>query len=347
VNKSQSLFVFCILATLNLSAVRKVNIVNQATTPVRVDLTIPGRTEAQIQLKAIQRSRQFNPNAQALLLKAIANDSKEEIMRAIRIGADVNYVQGGMSPLLMAILLKKDEALLFLMEQGAQPNKTMFEYAASLGYIKMAYLLARIIGLDINGTYCFNSTETTLLQYAINNAIGCNGCNTSCDIVRTTLNEGVNDYYEVIAMLIKDGAQCDDNTTAHFCAVLPPNKAMPLLQELINRGYNPSSYLSHSVIYSSEEILRLVLKNGANPNHVFAVGNIEGSICTPLFNAIMDGASQSIIEILLNAGADINQKANPYPGQWFDTVKTPLACAIFCRRQDIVELLVRRGATLE
>lgn len=327
VNKSQSLFVFCILATLNLSAVRKVNIVNQATAPVRVDLTIPGRTEAQIQLKAIQQVRQLNPNAQALLLKAIANDSKEEIMRAIRIGADVNYVQGGMSPLLMAILLKKDKALQFLMEQGAQPNKTMFDYAIEQGRnIKSAYLLAKRMGFDVNAKYRIWSQDITLLQFAL-----------SQDKID----------FELAAILMKDGAYCDHDIMKHirFYSEHDIKHLIQLMQGLLNCGCDLNSALTNNNIYFNEEALKWVLQNGGNPNHVF-VENISnsGTFRTPLFTAIEQGASLSIIEILLNAGADVNQKAKLYPS---DKIQTPLAFAISQNRQDIVEFLIIRGATLE
>jgi uncharacterized protein len=76
------------------------------------------------------------------------------------------------------------------------------------------------------------------------------------------------------------------------------------------------------------EIIRLLIQHGANVN---GPGTLPG---TPLYCAC-NGAPVSVIRLLLLHGADVN--AVSYNGE------TPLDMARKCKRDDVVEMLVRAG----
>jgi ankyrin repeat protein len=114
------------------------------------------------------------------------------------------------------------------------------------------------------------------------------------------------------------------------------------IHKLIKYGYDVNN-LWHDCItayYSQkkhEAVINLLLKNGANPNHIIDKGSIS---TTPLFMAIAHN-NASLVNILLGAGANITQKINTPQG-----LHTPLSYAICHSRKDVVELLTQRGASL-
>jgi ankyrin repeat protein len=128
-----------------------------------------------------------------------------------------------------------------------------------------------------------------------------------------------------------------------------------LLQVIINRGYNVNNIwtLTENVnnrtslimgIYHPD-VLRLFIAGGANPNTVIncpcRISEAMVTI-TPLLKAI-DLCNTPAARILINAGADVNQRGNPFSHQ---QPMTPLAYAIQRGAADIVPLLLERGADL-
>ncbi len=112
--------------------------------------------------------------------------------------------------------------------------------------------------------------------------------------------------------------------------------AFELIQELINHGYNINDvWNKNNFIFrvNNVKILKFVLDLGANPDNQ----DIKGLGCnSPLRMAISNNNRQAV-EILLNAGANINEQS--YNG-------SPLSFAIQRGKAEIIELLLERGANL-
>lgn len=265
-----------------------------------------------------------------MLHKAILNDSAEEINRAVATGASLNHEKDGKSPLWWAVLHKKFIAVKTLLECGAATNEDLIDLAIKQGMIKAAVLIAQTFGANLNADYSGN----TLLQHATKN----------------------NDY-EAVLLLIKTGVNISGYTAITTYAganrnimegAVEYNQSLELIQSLLDSGFNVNDMWNISggslplVLYSSADILRLVIKNGGNVNHVFESKYEKNSTWTPLFGAIRHG-NKMTVKILLDAGANINQQANPYPNRQKSPL-TPLAFALSLKQVDIVELLLERGA---
>lgn len=109
------------------------------------------------------------------------------------------------------------------------------------------------------------------------------------------------------------------------------------IQELFNRGYNINEALNCRALYLTQNssILRFLLHKGANPNY-----RTTKSFGTPLLIATCCKSKQAI-EMLLNAGANINLAGK---GGYKKPI-TPLFLAINNNPDSgIVELLLNRGA---
>lgn len=352
----KSVLLLGLIAPINVNAAHNVNIVNNSGNYMQVDFTIPEYTEAQIYLNKLNPDQHL----QALLLKAIIKNSTVEIYNAIWAGADINYTSGDMSPLMLAILLKKSESVYYLLECGARPNKAMIECALKVCDIKMAYTLVRKCGIDINTLYNVDGYYGTLLQYAIQHR--------NLEIVLVLLKNGANfnlndpniipciySYY-IFSGTPFCGTSCNTgcnmpcntncNSSCSPCNTYNTSIILEIVQEIINRGYRVNDIWSHYLIYQMDQVLTLFIRNGANPNYIFKMNNESNYFSTPLFMAI-NSNSLSAVKVLLAAGADVNLKANSngYPiSQPSLEFKTPLTHAIELGMTDIVELLVEHGA---
>lgn len=294
---------------------------------------------------------------QDLLHNAILKNSAEGIKQAVQAGANIHYEKDGKSPLGWAVSYKKYNAVKSLLECGDQASSTLFQEALKLNDIKSAVLLAINCGANLNATYSNGYQNGTLLQFS------------------ASLN-----YFESMLLLIESGANYSGYTivtdasdqSIKFTLMEPLVRygsdgiAFKLIQKALNNGYNVNdiwrigtkmTLSSSGSWYLSEHIIKLIIENGANPNQFFETnyllssdwgGGIPGSSWTPLFSAISRG-SKGAVEILLNAGADINKKANPFPNQpplCPNGPQTPLSFAINKGQVQIAELLKQYGATL-
>lgn len=205
----------------------------------------------------------------------ILNDSPEEIRYAIENGANIHRGKNGKPPILYAVLLKKSNAVQELLTLGADAN---FCYAG-LTLVQQAVKLGDInsgIFLIRNGGKFFsvNSNNRSVMDYAL-------------DFVE----------YPPFPYSVED--------------------ALLLVEELILHGYNiNSSKLENNIWFSvithpgrTEEAVKLILKYGANPNQIIVDGNVTW---TPLLRCCWYN-NELTAKILLEAGANINQKANPLP----------------------------------
>lgn len=246
-------------------------------------------------------------SAQEMLHKAILDNSAEGVKKAVANGANVNQGKDGKSPLLWAVILKRSNAVEALLECNSDP--------------KVQYLGHPIIHHSINAND--PKSASLLIKYGADFSGNVNG------------SENVMDY-----------------------AIR--NKQIEMIQELINHGWNihndTDGYVGacslnakitnvwRAAIYSrSKEVIKLFIKNGANPNQVIYQSGFKGASWTPLLLAI-ELCDKEAVKILLDAGANVNQVANPRRYQIEH--HTPLSFAMEFGCTEIVELLLERGANL-
>lgn len=244
------------------------------------------------------------------LYLGIIHDSPNEIIDAIAEGANINVWKENKTPLLYAVLLKKSKAVDVLINNGANLNISyqgmyLAQHSVKLGDLKSAVIIIRMGG-QFSGD--MDAIKRNIMDYAIN-------------------------YVETPPAPYKKG------------------NALELVEELILRGYNiHSSHWRSSVWYSSirhsgttEDVLKIFLKYGVNPNQIIDTSDlITKSSWTPLLRAVYH-FNFDAIKILLAAGADINQNANPYPRG--GEPLSPLSYAIrHTAEGKMVEFLIENGA---
>lgn len=133
-----------------------------------------------------------------------------------------------------------------------------------------------------------------------------------------------------------DLSQLKDNESALHVAVIL--SASHLISPLINKHgffvdietYSRSTPLHMACIKHNTEIIRMLLKHGANPNK----GDCEG--VTPLHLLVESNASPALIEMLISAGAMVNGV------DYHDN--TPLHVAAYAGRLEIAKILIRYNA---
>lgn len=126
------------------------------------------------------------------------------------------------------------------------------------------------------------------------------------------------------------------------------NRQIKSITELLELGANPNEpdkyrgqaamHIASGKVYKSDpEYLRLLLKYGGDPNLCeYGPGPEDGSSrFFPLY--IAAGEDIKLVEVLINAGADVNQIL-------IDSDKTPLFNALFSKKIDIVLFLLEHGA---
>jgi len=244
--------------------------------------------------------------AQELLHKAILNDSAEDVREALQFGANVNKGKDGKAALLWAVLLKRSRAVDALLSCGANVNITysgssLVLHAVKLGDFPSATLLVKK-GADFSGNIgCENVMTTAMRDHAL----------------------------EFIQELINHGWDIHNNTDGYAGSNSRNARITNIWWEICkNRGCN-------------NELLKLFLRNGANPNQIVYNSGFIGASWTPLLLAIQ---SKEAIKILLDAGADIHQMASPF---WLGLAQhTPISFAVMIGNVPTIEYLLERGARL-
>jgi len=115
---------------------------------------------------------------------------------------------------------------------------------------------------------------------------------------------------------------------------------LPMVKKMLDLDKSLLHNRSHdgetAIIKASEngriDVVRFLLKNGANPNDEDATSAGQ----TPLIHASFNGHTK-IIKLLLDAGADIEKKNN-IPGEG------PLITAVQEGKLEVVKLLLKMGA---
>ncbi len=249
-------------------------------------------------------------DTQELLYQAILKDSADDIRDAINAGADVSLERDGCPPIFQALILKKSNAVKELIEQGSDINITF-----------------------LNHGLVYNALKT-------------------------------NDY-ESAFLFIKNGADFSEKTDGKadlLCYALSRSGVIPLklIQAFIDHGYdvckNRCDWFESPLYWAITSLnsfdlptIKLLLENGANPNQIIDEFKISS---TPLLRAIYFGADSAgylnrgieVAKVLLDYGADINQKATPDRGT--KGIQTPLSYAINLGHSSMAEFLLSHGASL-
>lgn len=283
-------------------------------------------------LQASQMREAIIIDPQDMLHKAILNNSIEEMRQAINAGADVNRQHNGKSPLFWAVILKRSNTIEYLLECGAKDDVSIIQHAVNQQDIKSAVLIAKSCNFNLDAVYAGD----TLIRHA-SNAID----------------------FESALILLKSGANPDlrsdkpmkGGSMLGLAVNIIVNKSWPqktidsafeLIQEILNRGYDVNNLWQlefNNMGVRDLEIIKFMKKNGVDVNHQVIRNGYAGS-WTPLFLAIRSH-DKAKIKLLLDYGADINQKAEP------DGIHTPFSFALASgTHTEIIELLIQRGAKL-
>lgn len=256
-------------------------------------------------------------SAQDQLYRGIINDLSEEIKQAIDAGANIHqftnlyYVKNSLTPLDLATMLVRPNSVQVLLDHGAKPNSQV--PSASL-FNEVTVNIQQSLDLL---TYSILHGDFKTGLRLINHGAALN----ITEKMSHTFIEAAIEYFDQ-----------DIETISEFITVL------------INRGlnvYDPEIWytLLQSRKDCPEEIIKLFISNGANPNAK------SKSKQTPLLLAVNSNKLRSA-RALLNAGALVNEplqciNGNPtllsYEIDRYSTFKQPAML-------DIIKLLKEHGA---
>lgn len=240
--------------------------------------------------------KQATADAQALLRKAILNNSSEEINTAIKAGANVNQIIEKNLPLAWAILLKNTDAVETLLKAGAKPNIHLMRYAKKLQDTKSLLLLIKATGISFQDYDTRRDAGDDLLFYQLDHE----------------------EDFEGMLFFFQNGGTFPPRKNAYsnflyessFFKKLLNNSNVSepivdkILEEFLKQGFDINQ-LWMSV--NSEQGAKTLLKNKANPNYIISLE--DGEFITPLVEALIS-CDITKIKLLIQMGADVNQKVN-------------------------------------
>ncbi|HDZ26985.1 hypothetical protein LCGC14_1027860 [marine sediment metagenome] len=241
-----------------------------------------------------------------MLHKAILNDSPEEIIEALNGGANINQGKDGKPPILLAVLLKKSNAIESLVQCGANVDVSYAGYSLVLHAVRLYDIRSALVLVKTGSKFSgyIDDIKRNVMDYVVGGGSGGN------DPL----------YLEFIQELINRGYNIHSshwNTNIFYC--------------LLRKGGG------------STEVIKLFLNNDVDPNQIIDTSQlITGSSWTPLMLAVSSGDKETI-EILISAGADLNSQANPYPHR--NGPHTPLSFAIEYKK-DMIEFLIEKDFPL-
>lgn len=262
---------------------------------------------------------------QDMLHQAILNDSAECIKRAVQLGSDFNQGQGDRSHLLWAVLLRKSNAIETLLELGAKDRKftniDLAQYCVSLGDLKSLILFAQKGGVDLKAKDWFAAPDKRSIRLPVF-AMQKGDIKSAISLVKLGAYFGgyfgprdiINPILELICIPQKDRGPCGSaiGCSATSCSNqsdVDLTLIEELIQELINNGLKADDIWNYGGThgiwpYQQERILKIFLKNGANPNYIIKNEQQSHLFKTPILKAIEAG-SKNAVQILLDAGAKI------------------------------------------
>ena len=278
-----------IIEALNISKIEAITELN------RLRLERQNLIRDRLQRRCLELPDIQQQQAQELLHQAILNDSIEEIREVVHVGVDVNQERDGRTPILLAVLLKKSNAVEALLECGAELNPIIIKHAVNMGVnskekdkiVKIALMIVRS-GVDISNF--------------------------------------MNDYMKVAMNCVHSLYRFPDDRRIALDLI------QELIDRGydVNRAWYVGRIQGNVVYASLKEQVELLIKNGANPNfdfggktplvqiiqggHLAAVEflldsgadiNQKVSGKTPLSHALCFGRND-IIELLIERGASID-----------------------------------------
>ena len=163
---------------------------------------------------------------------------------------------------------------------------------------------------------------------------------------KMTLGEAVSqNCMRVVREYIESGA--DPNVSADGLVPLREacfNENIPMIKYLLEHGANPNgrdpdddetvleSYIHHCYKRVNTAVLRRLLRAGANPNLR------KAKELRPMFHWAIFNNIKRLVSILLEYGADVNQRGKVHDGE------TPLMTAAYFADISIMEMLLKHGA---
>lgn len=331
-----------------------------------------GTLSDQLQSGALQEKiKHIDPNT--LIHRAIIENSPEVLAFLLKHHVDVDYPDAnGMSPLTVSILSQQPEIVKLLLENGANvsPGKkwndmSLLEITMSARDLdSMRYLIQ--FGADVNTTF---QNGQSALGYAYSdfykilhqprnfdmvhillesNRVNISDMNKLMPAISQMYSFGIRTEYdasnELLKKLIQKGANVNyDNGIAlnHACRLKDVEKTRILLAHGANPNLTPTNS-APAIIQAANnlEVLSILLNSKANPNAIFEYKNLVGKVTqqNALVTAIISNEQpESVlqrVQLLVEAGADINRKING---------KSPLEHALEKGRMDVVKYLLLKS----
>lgn len=310
-------------------------------------------------LADIMRIYSKQPELDKQLCDAVQRRDRNLVIRLIQIGAQIDTLVDRFSTPLQKVFLDGDMAFArFLVQQGASVQKANLPTVCELlegqkypqpQFLQMATFLFDF-GSDVNQ---LDAVGRPLLS--VSAMMG------NADLVDLLIARGVKvepgvlvdgmtpllygahfDNRRIVEALLRANANVnalDKNGHCVLTKVLH-KKNLPLAHHILtykpilnitgDDGCNP---LEVAVTLGDQSLVEKMIQQGANVNYVNSKG------WTPLMCAIKANAPLGIIKLLLDSGAKPNVKTK--------TGESPMSLAIQIGRQDIVNLLLERGANNE
>ena len=274
----------------------------------------------------LYRTHFHTDNSQQLLYQAIINDSAEEILDAIINGAEIDLEEiDGRTPLLIAVLTQKPIAILTLLDLGAD-GTILYEGRSLLYHVKDVKSAIALVdaGADFLWVDDMNNNALEKAFWLIDMPV---------------FPESPEDGLRLIEKLIDKGYPINNNRSNH-------------------RNYEKNALFSlftnHHVHQKKElrKALDLLIKKGANVNQLICTDRSRKGTITPLMLALYKGGEEAV-KMLIDAGANVNQKANPRPNEHKISI-SPIQYAQryvitgwgWEKKGSAVELLLKYGASL-
>lgn len=357
------LLIFGISFSGAIHTVETMRVINNTDQPLHIDYELPIYNRADTEIRPILSQQEL----QDLLHEAILSNSANEIMKVVKAGANVNFFKDGKTPLKWATDLKKLNSAEVLKRCGAIipcPQNMLFRAILndSPEEIKHAiqagadpkYGIARAV------EFARPNAIQTLLDCGAKASIGQGLKSLAIGDIKSALLLFKNTPVSKDSLKELLDEKCDHRHILEyiFTRIDPTgihDLLLDLVQAIIDHGYdiNSTAYKRVEINrkttqvksawidaicsrFYSVEMLKLFMKNGANPNQLIYD---TSATWTPLFIAIQAN-NLSAVKYLLEVGANIHQQCAPIPGRrGSGTQMTPLAYAQSLKNIDNHEII--------